>query len=249
MNDPREAAKNRQWDIVREFFKENDHLKTNEIAIQLGRSPATIGRWRKEAGLTKSYPFKNRPKFPSRALPTVSDPTIWDNEEWFKEYYEEKSFGITAIGKIIKRSPRLVSLRLQKYGIKIKSHTEAVRSTNPCANEEWLVYHYGNRKEYLAWVRRIGAKPDNDGGKSWSLKKCSGVADVVPATIYGWIVRVNNEGGSISLRDISESIAGEKNPFYGKRHPPEILNRIKKNLKRGTFNPSTATSDQKAEGS
>jgi len=247
MIDPCDAAKNRQWDIVRKYLEENAHLNPNEIAIQLGRSPATIRRWRRKAGMTKKYPFTRRQNFAARVLPTVTDPEVWDNEEWFKEHYEEKSYGISAIGRIIKRSPRLVTRKLNKYGIRIKSHSEAVRSANPCANEEWLVYHYGNREEYLAWAKKTGNTPDEGGGKEWSLKKCSTVADVVIATVYGWLVRVNIEGGNINIRDISESVAGNKNPFYGKRHPPEILNKVKKYLKRGTFDPNAATGDQEIE--
>jgi transposase len=227
MIDPIKAARQKRWDDIKQYFSDNDHLTPNEIAINLGLSPSTIRKWRKLAGLTGEYPFKDRPVAKSHVLPTEDDQHVWDCEEWFKEYYEDKQYGITSIAKIISRSPRLVRLRLDKYGIKVRSHSEAVRSSNPCSNVDWLMFHYATKKEYLAWAKKKGVEPDPDGGKEWSLKRCAEMAGVVPATIYNWLVRVNNEGSTINIRDLNESMAGRRNPFYGKKHSPEALEKMK----------------------
>lgn len=238
MIDPVQASRDGRWDDVKKFLDDNDYLTIYEIAIKLGKSPSTIRNWRRKTGLSKEYPFKDRPKVRAQNLPKVNDQDVWDNGEWFEEYYTNKKYGIATIAKIISRSPRLVALRLGKYGIETRSHSQAVRSTNPCAEAEWLVFHYSTRDEYVAWAKSTGVKPDPEGGKCWSLKKCSEFAGVVPATIYNWLVRVNNEGLEINIRDLNESVAGVRNPFYGKKHSKETKEKLRQiALKNG--NPIT----------
>jgi transposase len=226
MSNPVEAALSGDWDAVKQFLLDNEHLSIYEIAIKVNKSPSTIRNWRRKTGLSKKYPFKTRPTPKKADLPTIEDQEIWDNEEWFREQYETERRGIQAIAKIIKRSPRLVALRLQKYDIETRSHSQAVRSSNPCSDKKWLMHHYATKEEYAKWASEVGI--DEDGGLSWSLKKCSGIAGVVPATIYNWLVRINNEGCSINIRDLNESVAGERNPFFGKKHSPETIEKLKK---------------------
>ena len=223
MIDPIESIKNNQWELVKEYFEENDHLTVYEIAIKLNKSPSTIRNWRRKAGLSSKYPFKTRPKIKKNDIIKIDDKEIWDNEEWFRDQYEGKKHGIAIIAKIISRSPRLVVLRLNKYGIEIRSHSQAVKSNNPCSSGKWLAYHYGTRDEYIGATK----DPDSDGGKSWSLKKCASEAGVVPATIYNWLVRANREGYKINIRDLNESVAGNRNPFYGKKHTEKTKERLR----------------------
>lgn len=248
MSDPIQAARDGRWDEVKQFLDDNDHLTIYEIAINLGKSPSTIRNWRRKTGLSKEYPFKSRPKIRAQSLPKVDDQDIWDNGEWFEEYYTTKKYGISTIAKIISRSPRLVALRLEKYGIETRSHSQAVRSSNPCSEVEWLVFYYGTRDEYVAWAAKNDVEADPDGGKCWSLKKCSEYAGVVPATIYNWLVRVNNEGLEINIRDLNESVAGVRNPFYGKKHSKETKARLREiALKNGNPFARTAASRKKAK--
>jgi transposase len=248
MNDPTEAALAKRWDDVKHFLVENDHLTVYEIAIKVGRSPSTIRNWRRRTGLSQEYPFKERPTVKKLDLPTVSDPDIWDNEDWFKKQYNTTKLGISAIARIIGKSPRLVALRLEKYGIETRSHSEAVKSTNPCSDEDWLMFHYATRGEYERWTSGSGVTPDDEGGKGWSLKRCAETAGVVPATIYNWLVRLNNEGSKVNIRDLNESVAGERNPFFGKKHTKETKARLREAFiaRYGDPKSRTKTSDKTA---
>ena len=160
-------------------------------------------------------------------MPKVDDQDVWDNAEWFEEYYTVKRYGIASIAKIISRSPRLVVLRLERYGVEKRSHSQAVKSSNPCSNADWLIYHYGTRDEYVAWAAKTKTDADDDGGQCWSLRKCAAFAGVVPATVYNWLVRVNNEGFELNIRDLNEAVAGTRNPFYGKKHSKETKDRLR----------------------
>jgi len=242
MIDLLEAAKAGRWDEVRQYFEENDYLTTCEMAIKIGRSPSTIRNWRRKAGLSKAFPFKTRPQVTKREYTKEPNKEIWDTEEWFREQYETNQHGVAMIAKIIDRSPRLVSLRLEKYGIETRSHGEAVRSTNPCSSAEWLLYWYGTREEYCKGTE----SPDKEGGKGWSLKRCAKEAGVVPATIYNWLVRANKDGCSINIRDLNESLAGKRNPFYGKKHTKETKERLRQ-TSRAYFKSRAAKSTKKAE--
>jgi lambda repressor-like predicted transcriptional regulator len=247
MNKLLEAAKDGRWDDVKAFFEENDHYTVYELSIKIGKSPSTIRNWRRKAGLSKKYPFKDRPVTKSMNLPKVDDKEVWDNEEWFKEQYEKNKLGIKAISNMISKSPRLVALRLVKYGIETRSHSEAVKSTNPCSSVEWLMYHYADRHEYLEWAKKGNIELEKGGGKGWSLKKCSEMAGVVPATIYNWLVRANNEGHVINIRDLNESMAGEKNPFFGRKHTKETIEILREKAKSGNSKSRTASGDKKTK--
>jgi transposase len=247
MNDPAEAALEKRWDDVKQFLVDNDHLTVYEIAIKVGRSPSTIRNWRRKTGLSQEYPFKDRPTIKKMDLPSVEDPEVWDCEEWFREQYETNRLGISAIARIIGKSPRLVALRLEKFCIITRSHSEAVKSTNPCSEEDWLMFHYATREEYEQWALQKGVNLE-DGGKGWSLKKCAEIAGVVPATIYNWLVRLNNDGSKVNIRDLNESVAGERNPFFGRKHTKETRARLREAFlaRYGDIKPRTKTGDQAA---
>jgi len=241
-----EAALAQRWDDVKQFLLENSHLTVYEIAIKVHRSASTIRSWRRKTGLSEDYPFKEQPRTRKTTHSTIADQDVWDNEEWFDKQYNTNKLGITIIAQIIGRSPRLVSLRLQRYGIETRTHAQAVRSINPCSSEEWMMYHYATRTEYIAWATRTGAAIDPGGGNSWSLKRCSEVAGVVPATIYNWLVRLSNEGGQVNIRDLNEAVAGKRNPFFGRKHTEETKKYLRKIFieRYGHPKPRTKASNQ-----
>ena len=249
--DPAQAAKNGRWDEVKKFLETNSHCDDYELAIMVNRSPSTIRRWKRNAGIAlQEFPESNKREQPNKpaVLPVIDDPDVWDCEEWFREYYEEKRYGLSKIAKIIKRSPRLVRLRLDKYGIEVRSHRDSVRSSNKCSTPEWLVYHYGTRDEYTKWAMDNNVEPDETGGKEWSLLKCSKEAKVSTATICNWLVRVNNDGCEINMRDLNESVAGHRNPFYGRKHPEELLEKFREYGRRGYAKTLSEISNRKAKG-
>jgi hypothetical protein len=218
-----------RWEETKKYLIEYDFLSVYDLAIQLNRSPATIRIWRRKLGLSRGYPFKVRPETRKKSVVSVVvDQEIWDNAEWFKEQYVDKKMGIAAIAKVIGRVSRIVVLRLSKYGIATRKHDKAVKSINPCSDIQWLMYNYATRDEYLSWAVKNGVKPDEIGGKSLSMKKCADLANVVPATVNNWLVRANREGFKINIRDSSESQVGSKNPFYGRRHTKETIERLRK---------------------
>jgi hypothetical protein len=220
---PVEAAKEGRWDDVKKYLQDNHFLTVYELAIEFGKSPSTVRNWRRRCGLSGKYPFKTRPTNRKKNVTVVKDKSTWDNAEWFEQQYTVNGHGIAMIAKMIDRSPRLVVLRLKKYGIETRSHSQAVRSNNPCADGKWLLYHYGTRNEY----EKETENPDSEGGKEWSLKRCAEAAGVVPATIYNWLVRANKEGFQINIRDLNEAVAGHRNPFYGKKHSEETKERLR----------------------
>lgn len=200
---------------IKRFFEENKYLSTCELAILANRSPTTIRNWKRRCGipLGKS-PFSGvKHSHKGKPIVPVRDERIWDNEAWFRQKYEQEGLGILAIAKTIGRSKSLVIARLRKYDIVIRSHADAVRSNNPACNEEWLYKHYCTREQYIDWCKRNGKEPDQNGGKALSIIKCAAEANVVPYTIYNWLVRFK-----IPMRDTRESLAGIHNPFYGRRH-------------------------------
>lgn len=241
------AYADKNWGELKKFFEENNHLSVCEIALNLNKSPSTIRNWRRHSGYQlKKYPFKNRPVAMPIAVEVITDRSIWDNEEWFREQYEQKHHGLQLISKIIGRNQRVVTIRLKRYGIKTRDQATASRSHNPCASAEWLIYHYGTKEEYLEHTTKSSTQPDPDGGRGWSIRKCAIAAGVVPATLYFWLTRANRDGVKINIRDPNEAQVGIRNPFYGKKHTPENLEKMKESLRRGYLVARTKTSDQDA---
>lgn len=208
---------------VKKFFADNPYRTTYELAILAGRSPSTIRNWKRKCGVDlKESPFKGKREYKSRDVEKITDCHIWDNEEWFRQKYEQEGLGIPTIARMIGRSVSLVAGRLVKYEIATRSHADAVKSSNPYCNEEWLYTNYATRRQYIDWCIEKKKTPSDDGGKSFPLAKCAEMANVVPYTIYNWLVHYK-----IPMRDISEAMSGEHNPFYGKKHSDETKTKIR----------------------
>jgi transposase len=144
----------------------------------------------------------NKPK----DVETINDPAIWDNPEWFRRKYHEEGIGTPTIARIINRSIVLVVGRLRRYGISLRHHSEAVKSRSIHCSREWLHEQYYVKKQ--------------------SLKECAGMAGVSPYTIYNWLVKFGMEP-----RTMHQAMAGEMNPFHGRKHTEETKNKIREALR------------------
>lgn len=208
---------------IKKFFEDNLYLSTYELAVMAQRSPSTIRNWKRKCGMSlKESPFKAKQEYARKEVEQVLDANIWDNETWFRQKYEIETLGIPTIAKIIGKSVSLVASRLIKYQVATRSHSDAVKSINTACDEEWLYKHYATRDQYIEWCTGHAKVPDPDGGKALSLAKCAELAKVVPYTIYNWLVRFR-----IPMRDISEAMTGEHNPFYGRKHSDVTKARIR----------------------
>lgn len=210
-------------DSLKKFFDENPSLTTYELATLVGKSPSTIRNWKRKCNIPlKESPFNTKRVYDPPKLESITDSNIWDNEEWFKQKYQVEGLGIPTIAKIISKSVSLVANRLTKYDIQTRTHADAVKSDNLCCNEEWLYKYYATRNQYVEWCDNNAKAPDAEGGKAYSLTKCAELAKVVPYTIYNWLVHFK-----VPMRDISEAMTGENNPFYGRKHTETTKQKIK----------------------
>lgn len=221
---------------LKKFFEENPYLSTYELAIMAGRSPSTIRNWKRKCGISlKESPFPKGREYSRRAIQSTTDQDIWDSRDWFVQKYEKEGLGIPTIARTIGRSVSLVAARLKRYSIPTRPHNEAVKSSNPFCSEEWLYAHYSGRDQYVEWCNRNVKQIDPEGGRGLSLAKCATIAGVVPYTIYNWLVHFK-----IPMRDINEAMAGEGNPFYGRKHSEETKRKIRDAYwaKRSQVNPT-----------
>jgi hypothetical protein len=230
---------------MKKFFDENPHLTTYEFAVLANKSPSTIRNWKRKCGLNlKESPFKVRVEYKRREVSKVANDHVWDNEDWLRQKYEHDGFGIPTIAKMIGHSVSLVASRLKKYDIATRQHIDAVKSSNKACNEEWLYTNYTTRDQYIEWCSKKSKMPTNGSGKALSLAKCAELADVVPYTIYNWLVRFK-----IPIRDISEAMAGENNPFYGKKHSDATKARIREAYWRSRKNDQNLSGEGGDQGS
>ena len=189
------------------WLEQHPDLSTYDLVMLTGKSPSTIRNWKKKFGLKmKDSPFRSfKHSYVKREVEVIADQSIWDNKEWFHKKYEDERNGAPTIARMIDRSIVLVVGRLKRYGIKMRQHSDAVKSDSKFCSKEWLLEHYVTQ--------------------GWSLKKCADAAGVVPYTIYNWLVKFG-----VEPRSIHEAMAGDKNPFFGKRHSEETKKKIRETL-------------------
>jgi len=198
---------------LKAWLEKNKDLTTYELVLLTKKSPSTIRNWKRKFGLSlKDSPFSDVKHVRTKKdIEVIEDADIWDNEEWFRQKYEKEGLGAPTIARMINRSIVLVTGRLKRFGIRVRSHNEAVKSKSKFCNREWLSEHYVN--------------------KHWSLKRCAKEAKVVPYTIYNWLVKFG-----IEPRSIHQAMAGNNNPFFGRTHSDEtkkkIMEAVKAKLKR-----------------
>lgn len=230
-------------EALKKFFESNPHLSTYELAIVAGRSPSTIRNWKRKCGITlKESPFPKGREYKKKEVPQVSDKLVWDTKEWFYQKYVTEGLGIPTIARMISKSVSLVAGRLKKYDVPTRPHKDAVKSNNTSCDEGWLYYNYATRDQYVDWCTKNAKPVEPEGGKALSLAKCATIAGVVPYTIYNWLVRYR-----IPMRDINEAMAGENNPFFGKKHSDATKQKIRESYwkaRGGTEVPPAQAPDQ-----
>ncbi len=171
-------------EALKQFFKEYEYMTNIELGRVAGVHAGTIRNWRKKCGVKQvlkvSMSFAKPYKTPPKEKPSITDPEIWDNKEWFEEFYYKRKYGIILISKIIGRPIDLVYRRFKRYGIKARTHKESMKNDNPYCNREWLNEQYNDKR--------------------LSIPKMAEAAGVNDYTIYNWMAKFNLE-----VRDIYES--------------------------------------------
>lgn len=195
-------------DELDRFFRVTEGLTHAQQATLANVSVQTIGNWRRKAGIHGDRPGNF---IPSPAKPGEYElATNWNNKQWFQEAYE--TFGVRKIGRMIGRDSLYVISKLRQYKIPRKYRHERVGSRNPFCNEEWLVYHYCLRDEYLKWCEENNVDPCDYGGQGLPVKECAQMAGVVYQTIVNWLTKFK-----IRIRDRSEAHRGSLNPSYKRK--------------------------------
>lgn len=208
---------------LKKFFEDNKYHTTYELAKLVDRSPSTIREWRRRCGFKGQQLFPNAKRTSKARKVTKVPKEVWDNRDWFYNQYHVKENGMLIISKMIDRSTALVRNRLQKYGVPIRSHKDALKSKNDYCNEKWLMEHYADRKQYIKWCKKNKIKVEDGMGKGLTLRECAKLAGVKSAyTVYNWLIKFD-----IQIRDIHEAMAGERNPFYKKQHSEETKEKIR----------------------
>jgi len=132
---------------LRQFFDEHYDYTTLELRIKYNIPTSTLNTWRRRVQKSKSRPkvFKNYRKKPIK-VEIINDPEVWDNGPWFEEMYVNRKIGAYVIARMINRSVTIVYRRLEKYGITLRSHKEAMEPKNKYHDQNWLwtnyVYHH-----------------------------------------------------------------------------------------------------------
>ncbi len=212
-------------DALAAFLAKYSYYTTYELAQLVDRAPSTIRKWMKACNRkTSKMQFVNSKKVspPKKTIQIITDPEIWDTQEWFENAYYVEGHGIPTIAKIINRSVSLVVKRLERYGIQTRSYKESMNSKNPYCSEKWLMENYASKEQYVEWCLLNNETAIGEHGKGLTLAECAALADVVPYTIYNWLVKFK-----IPIRDINEAMVGERNPFYGRRHSDETKRKIR----------------------
>jgi len=210
-------------EALKKFFEEYYYLNNYELANLVGKSISTVRNWKRKCGIkAKTSPFKPRQEYPKQEIQQILDQNIWDNEEWFRVKYEQESIGIHTIAKIIGHSMSFVYNRLKKYDIQSRTHSDAVKSENQYCDEKWLYYNYATREQYLEWCAVNKYNPELNGGKALTLTECAEIANVVPYTLYNWLLRFH-----VPIRNMGEAMTGEHNPFYGKKHTDDTKAKLR----------------------
>ncbi len=199
---------------LRVFFEKHQFHNTYELAALTNKSPSVIEEWRNRCGMKsgKKPPTTVKREFKPKDYEPI-DVTVWDNKEWLMQKYTIERLGLPTVARMVKRSVTLIRKKLQRYGIPTRDLQTSMASKNPHCTKEWLVSTYVN-----------------DG---WTLRECAEVADVSPHTISKWLAKFN-----LDIRDVNEAMAGNRNPFFGRRHSEQTKERLRRAYKE-SGNPLT----------
>jgi hypothetical protein len=145
---------------LRQWFESHPYLKANDHALIAGVGLDTIGRWKRQAGLTTQKKSIPRP-IQEPYVNTIKVPANWATKEWLE--HNITIFGARQIARAAGCSRSKVRKLLRRFNIRIPK----VRLRHACRTENWL-------REYV--IRR-----------RWSLEKCAKEAGVSKQTISRWL--------------------------------------------------------------
>jgi len=190
------------------FFSEYGEFANSDLAAIAGCSVSTIRNKKRLLGISLSEALFTRPYKEERRAnqyESVEDPAIWDNEEWFRQKYEVEKLGKQTIARIINRPRTIVVRRLRKYNI----FSTVKQPVHPCCTEEWLIYHYCVREDYVDWCEERNKIPEEGGGMGLPLRGCAAIADVCKYTIYNWLAKFG-----IYIREKREALSLTQYHFH-----------------------------------
>ena len=147
-------------DELKRFFEEHYDYTTPELSFKYGIPPSTLRYWKRKAKIESTKPKAFTAVRKKSKVETVNDSNVWDNAEWFQEHYVNKRIGAYIISRMINRSVVVVYRRLERYGIKRRSHREATKPTSEYYNREWLIENYFKHKRSLGSIAaEVGVTP------------------------------------------------------------------------------------------
>lgn len=141
----------KDYDKLREFFCKYSFLTIYDLAQTIDLTPYYIRKHRRNAGFVSKVKLP-QPKI--KQVPAVIDvPPHWDTKEWFESVYPK--YGMYTICKMTGQNPSKIYRRMKKYGIKIRSHKEAMHPKNEYCNKQWLEDCYIHQKMSLPEMAKI----------------------------------------------------------------------------------------------
>lgn len=165
-----------QSDVYR-WFRSFPELTTDENCVIMGRTPHVIERLKRWCGLTSikfaetydmtlySRPLYNKDRVYKKYF---IDPLEWDEKEITNKYINRSS-SIRGLARQYGCSFNKIKLLLKKKKIRLRSHSDAVKTHNPYCNYSWLHNAYINKR--------------------FSLRKCARIVGVSTATIRHWFIK------------------------------------------------------------
>jgi len=175
------------------FFKENEFMRTTELAQLANVSVKTIINWRKKVGIKSKPRFHQGVRHKKHEIQPVEK---WNDRDWLYQKIVVEGCGVHKICRMANRNIRTVYTKVKKLGIPLRDPKVASASKNPCCDRKWLLDHYVT----------LGL----------TLRQCAKIANVCPYTIYNWLVKYH-----IEIRDNYEALVGERSPRYGKGQSSE----------------------------
>jgi transposase len=132
---------------------------------------------------------------------------LWKNRDWLFEQYIVKRQSALSLAKKTKCSIKTIRKWLKKYNIPIRNRKEASSwKMNPLITKECLYEKYVIEKK--------------------TMKEIGKELNVPYSTVSVYLKRYD-----IPLRARSENYRGERNPFFGKKHNTETVNKIRQKTK------------------
>jgi len=197
-----------RWNIDEEQFliKNYEKMKYSEISNHLGKTISSIRYKAKLLGLKKGNPSYKKEKRLS--------------EKKLKNLYIEERLSINDIARKQKVSGSTIKYWLNKYDIKVRTLSEEkMGKPHPLKfSKENLKKRWDKRKiKNLKDLEQLYCKKD------LNIDDIAKIFNVAPSTVWYTLKKER-----IPIKE--KNFKGKNNPFYGKHHSDEIMNKIIKHL-------------------